>query len=59
MIFRKTAARPVAAPVVHTDALAMLPPRRRIIATWRRDETTGRLKTVWKFLGSPEAPPVR
>lgn len=59
MIFRKTTARPVAVHVVHTDVLAMLPPHRRIVVTWRRDEATGCIKTVWKLLGSFEAPPAR
>ncbi|MBB5373025.1 hypothetical protein [Acidocella aromatica] len=59
MIFRKTTARPVAVSVAHTDAMAMLPPHRRIVATWRRDEATGRVRIVWKLLGSLEAPLVR
>ncbi len=50
MIFRKNAARAAAAPVFNTSALAMVPPRRRIVATWRRDEATGRMKIVWKLV---------
>lgn len=51
MIFRKNAARPTPARDLTGAAFAAIPPRRRVIASWRRDEASGRLKLVWKVLG--------
>jgi hypothetical protein len=50
MIFRKIAARPVLAAGLNKAAFATIPPRRRLAATWRRDEATGRVKLVWKLI---------
>jgi hypothetical protein len=53
MFFRKIDVRPGARSSLHVG-FTTLPPRRRIVATWRRDETTGRKKLVWKLLDAPE-----
>ncbi len=53
MIFRKINVRPGARSSLNVG-LTTLPPRRRIVATWRRDEMTGRKKLVWKLLDAPE-----
>jgi hypothetical protein len=47
MIFRKIAAW--LAPGVRLKPAA-IPPHRRLVATWRRDAGTGRVKLVWKLI---------
>jgi hypothetical protein len=50
MIFRKIAARLVPATRLKNVGFTPIPPHRRLVATWRRDEGTGRLKLVWKLI---------
>jgi hypothetical protein len=50
MIFRKSAARLAPATGLNEAAFATITPHRRLIAAWRRDEDTGRLKIVWKLI---------
>jgi hypothetical protein len=51
MIFRKNTARLTPANGIIETAFAQIPPRRRVVCAWRRDEATGRLKMVWKMVG--------
>ncbi len=50
MIFRNFTVRPAPAIGLNEVAFATIPPRRRLIASWRRDEDTGHLKLVWTLI---------
>jgi hypothetical protein len=55
MIFRKFTARPAPAVGLNEAAFATIPLRRRLIASWRRDEASGRLKLAWKLIGTQDS----
>jgi hypothetical protein len=50
MIFRRNKTRPTFATALHEVVYAEIPPRRRVIASWRRDATSGRITMVWKLV---------
>ena len=50
MIFRRNKTRPAFAPALHEVVYAEIPPRRRVVASWRRDEASGRITMVWKLV---------
>jgi hypothetical protein len=50
MIFRRNKTRLTSIPAVQEVVYAEIPPRRRVVATWRRDATSGRVTMVWKLV---------
>jgi hypothetical protein len=50
MIFRRNNTRPTSVPALREVIFAEIPPRRRVVAAWRRDEASGRVTMVWKLL---------
>jgi len=49
MIFRRNKTRLASIPALQEVVYAEVPPRRRMIASWRRD-ATGRVTMVWKLV---------
>lgn len=49
MIFRRNKTR-LTIPALQEVVYAEIPPRRRVVATWRRDATSGRVVMVWKLV---------
>ncbi|HEY1858341.1 hypothetical protein [Acidocella sp.] len=50
MIFRRNKTRLISIPALQEVVYAEIPPRRRVVATWRRDATSGRITMVWKLV---------
>ena len=50
MIFRRNKTRLASTQTVQEVVYAEIPPRRRVIASWRRDERSGRITMVWKLV---------
>ncbi len=50
MIFRRNTTRLSSPPAMQEVLYAEIPPRRRVVAAWRRDEASGRVTMVWKLL---------
>jgi hypothetical protein len=51
MIFRRNKTRLTAIPALQEVVYAEIPPRRRVIASWRRDEA-GRVHMLWKLVST-------
>jgi hypothetical protein len=49
MIFRRNKTRLASIPALQEVVYAEIPPRRRVVASWRRDES-GRVHMVWKLV---------
>jgi hypothetical protein len=50
MTFRRNKTRLASIPALQEVVYAEVPPRRRIVASWRRDATSGRVTMVWKLV---------
>jgi len=50
MIFRRNKTRLTSIPALQEVVYAEVPPRRRMIASWRRDAASGRITMVWKLV---------
>jgi hypothetical protein len=51
MIFRRNKTRLTAIPALQEVVYAEIPPRRRVVASWRRD-AAGRVHMVWKLVST-------
>jgi hypothetical protein len=49
MIFRRNKTRLASIPTLQEVVYAEIPPRRRVVASWRRD-ASGRVHMVWKLV---------
>ncbi|HTJ89997.1 MAG TPA: hypothetical protein VL356_07455 [Acidocella sp.] len=49
MIFRRNKTRLASIPALQEVVYAEIPPRRRVVASWRRD-SSGRVHMVWKLV---------